>query len=127
MSKVISLSNFVTMTDLYFKYLLCIVSSLFICIDLPIISSPPTSLTGVDGSPAMLDVQIDTNPFLDSVTVVTPSQQAAIPASCLNQSAGTVSIQFPRVNRYNMGKYTITVSNTVGSESGNFQMIVHCK
>ena len=89
------------------------------------IAVPPENV--LSGEPASVVISISAVPAIADVQVLLPStsaQQPSFPA--VGVTSDNVTLEFPSVNRYNDGTYTVNVTNAVGSGTVDFQLIVYC-
>lgn len=87
-----------------------------------VISSP--SILVAEWSPVKLRVQIDSNPFPQSVTVAGVPLGAVAPVVCLDELSASATLSFSSVNRHNIGTYTVAASNLVDSASITFTVTI---
>lgn len=84
------------------------------------------NITATEGDQVSLNVAIDANPLVTlSGISVTPNLPATTVFGVV--SANTVSITIPNVARDDANEYTITASNSVGTDTVAFQLTVLCK
>lgn len=95
--------------------------------DSPELTLSSSAVDVVEMQPVSLSVQVNASPFPDNIKVVTPNEQAIHPATCPNKTAGTISINFPTVNRYNTGTYVVIASNLVSYDEEVLTLNVQCE
>ena len=83
-----------------------------------------TSFTAVEGSMFRIDLVLGGNPLpvnftwsFNGVELLTSSEI----------TFGIDFIQFSSLSRSNAGNYSVTATNAIGSGSGDFSLVVHCK
>lgn len=94
--------------------------------DEPVISGVPSMITVNEGDSVVINVTIDANPQVLSTDVrIMPSLPSTPMYRLIN--ANTVSVTIPNATVGVGGSYTITVNNSIGMDTENFQLTVLCK